>query len=121
LRAALEGVAFALRQALDALLATGITADELRLAGGGTLDPHWRQLLADVLERPLLASGTSFTSAKGAALLAGIGFGAWPGATQVSDLADTPELVASPESPDAYREAYQRYRELYLPIAAALS
>jgi len=121
LRAALEGVAFALRQALDALLATGITADQLQLAGGGTLEPHWRQLLADVLERQLLASGTSFASAKGAALLAGIGFGAWPGATQVSALADTPELVASPQSPDAYREAYQRYRELYLPIAAALS
>jgi xylulokinase len=121
LRAALEGVAFALRQALDALLATGITADQLRLAGGGTLEPHWRQLLADVLERPLLASGTSFASAKGAALLAGIGFGAWPGATQVSALADPPELVASPQASEMYRDAYQRYRELYLPISAALS
>jgi len=121
LRAALEGVAFALRQALDALLATGITADELLLAGGGTAEPQWRQMLADVLERPLLASGTSFASAKGAALLAGIGFGAWPGANQVADLAVTPELVASPKAAETYREAYQRYRELYLPIAAALS
>ncbi len=121
LRSALEGVAFALRQALDALLATGITADQLRLAGGGTRDPRWRQLLADVLGRPLLATGTVAASAHGAALLAGIGFGAWPGAEQVSSLAAAPELVASPESPEAYREAYQRYRELYLPIAAALS
>ena len=119
LRAALEGVAFALRQALEALLATGVTADELRLAGGGSLEPHWRQLLSDVVDRPLLASGAS--SAKGAALLAGIGFGAWPGAAQVSSLAGTPELVASPQSPELYREPYQRYRELYLPIAAALS
>lgn len=121
LRAALEGVAFALRQALEALLATGITADHLRLAGGGTVEPQWRQLLADVLERPLLASGTSSASAKGAALLAGIGFGAWPGATRVSELAGPPELVATPLASEAYRDAYQRYRELYLPIAAALS
>jgi xylulokinase len=121
LRAALEGVAFALRQALDALLATGITSDQLRLAGGGTLEPQWRQLLADVLERPLLATGTSFASAKGAALLAGIGFGAWPNANQVADLADIPEIVASPQAAESYRDAYQRYRELYLPIAAALS
>ena len=121
LRAALEGVAFALRQALDALLATRVTADQLRLAGGGTLEPHWRQLLADILERPLLASGTSSASAKGAAVLAGIGFGAWLDATQVSELAGAPELVATPRAPEAYRDAYQRYRELYLPIAAALS
>src|SRR5207245_7827430 len=45
LRAALEGVAFAIRQGLEALLATGVPATELRLAGGGTFDPRWRQLL----------------------------------------------------------------------------
>ena len=121
LRAALEGVAFALRQALDALLAAGISANELRLAGGGTVEPRWRQLLADVLERPLFAGGTSSASARGAALLAGIGFGAWPDATRVSELAVVPELVATPRAPEAYRDTYQRYRELYLPIAAALS
>jgi hypothetical protein len=41
----------------------------------------------------------------------------------VAALAATAELVASPQ-PDAvavYRDGYQRYRELYLPIAAALS
>ncbi|HEY8679396.1 MAG TPA: xylulokinase [Candidatus Dormibacteraeota bacterium] len=122
-RAALEGVAFALRQALDALLATGIRADGLRLEGGGTLEPRWRQLLADVLERPLFSTATPAASARGAALLAGIGFGAWPGPAQVAALAATAELVASPQ-PDAvavYRDGYQRYRELYLPIAAALS
>src|SRR2546421_4716546 len=34
LRAALEGVAFAVRQGVEALLATGVPATELRLAGG---------------------------------------------------------------------------------------
>src|ERR687896_276230 len=56
LRAALEGVAFALREALEALEDQGITARELRLAGGGTgggSGGPWRQLLADVLGRPL--------------------------------------------------------------------
>ena len=121
LRASLEGVAFAMRQALDALTSTGISASELRLAGGGTLDPRWRQLLADALQRPLYAARTTATSAKGAALLAGIGFGAWPGAAGAAALAEPVELVASPNPADPYRDAYQRYRELYLPIAAALS
>src|SRR5438046_1034833 len=56
LRAALEGIAFAVRQGLEALLATGVRTTDLRLAGGGSLDPRWRQLLADVLERPLLGT-----------------------------------------------------------------
>ncbi|MEO6796361.1 MAG: xylulokinase [Candidatus Dormibacter sp.] len=121
LRAALEGVAFAMRQALDALTGTGINANGLRLAGGGTTEPRWRQMLADVLQRPLYAALPTAASAKGAALLAGIGFGAWPGAAGVAPLAEPVELVASPNPADPYRDAYQRYRELYLPIAAAVS
>ena len=122
LRAALEGVAFAVRQGLEALLATGVPATELRLAGGGTFDPRWRQLLADVLEQPLLASTTPAVSALGAAMLAGVGFGAWPDAQRVAALAAPPDLVAAPgPSSEAYVEPYLRFRQLYLPIAAALS
>ena len=122
LRAALEGVAFAVRQGLEALVATGVRTSELRLAGGGSLDPRWRQVLADVLERPLLATPVSDASALGAALLAGVGFGAWRDAQRVAAMAAPPQLVATP-GPDteAYREPYLRYRQLYLPIAAALS
>jgi len=122
LRAALEGVAFTVRQGLEALLATGVAATELRLAGGGSFDPRWQQLLADVLEQPLLATATTAASALGAALLAGVGFGAWPDAQRVAALAAPPELVARPgPSGEAYGDAYLRFRQLYLPIAAALS
>jgi xylulokinase len=122
LRAALEGVAFAVRQGLEALLATGVAATELRLAGGGTFDARWRQLLADVLEQPLLATATTAASALGAALLAGVGFGAWPDAKRVASLAAPAALVATPgPAADVYEDSYLRYRQLYLPIAAALS
>jgi xylulokinase len=121
LRAALEGVAFAIRQALDALLATGVAFDQLRLAGGGSLDPRWQQLLADVLEQPLYAMPTTAASALGAALLAGIGFGAWPNARQVTALAAPPAPVATPaENRDPYRKGYDRFRQLYLPLSAVL-
>ncbi|TMD65774.1 MAG: xylulokinase [Chloroflexi bacterium] len=122
LRAALEGVAFAIRQGLEALAATGVPMTELRLAGGGSFDRRWRQLLADVIEQPLLATPTTAVSALGAALLAGVGFGAWPDAQRVAALAASPQLVATPgPATDAYREPYLRYRQLYLPIAAALA
>jgi xylulokinase len=122
LRAALEGVAFAIRQGMEALLATGVPATELRVTGGGSIDPRWRQLLADVLEQPLLGTPTTAASALGAALLAGVGFGAWPDAGRVAAFAAQPELVASPgPDSDAYQEPYLRYRQLYLPLAAVLS
>jgi xylulokinase len=42
LQAALEGVAFALRQALEALEGSGVRAPRLLLGGGGTSHPLWR-------------------------------------------------------------------------------
>ena len=68
LRCALEGTAFAIRDALDALLGEH-RAPRLRLAGGGTLAAGWRQLLADVLGLPLYAVDVPAASGRGAALL----------------------------------------------------
>ena len=75
LRAAREGVAFTLREGLEALAEAGVEVPELRLAGGGSVEAPWQQLLADVLGRPLqVPPGTvaAVASAPGAALLAGI-------------------------------------------------
>ncbi len=73
-RSAFEGVAFALRDGLDAL-STGRAPEQLFLAGGGTLQPLWQQLLADALGQPLLLSSVTSASAVGAARLAGFGTG----------------------------------------------
>jgi xylulokinase len=77
-RAVLEGVAFGLRQILDALReqAPGITA--LRLIGGGGKSRLWQQILADVFQLPihmleLKGEATSW----GAAVAAGVAIGAY--------------------------------------------
>lgn len=75
MRSSLEGVAFAIRQGLDALRTTGIAIEALRLAGGGSIEPQWRQLLADVLQVPLHSTSVSAASAQGAARLAGSAIG----------------------------------------------
>ena len=71
MRAALEGVAFAVRDAMAPMRASGIPLDDVRLAGGGTTDAAWRQLLADVLDCGFRPVDTSGASGRGAALLAG--------------------------------------------------
>ncbi|MDP9458583.1 MAG: xylulokinase [Actinomycetota bacterium] len=114
LRAAFEGVAFALREGLDALEAAGIRAPELRLAGGGTAEEPWRRLLADILGRPLLTlptSAASVASARGAALLAGIAAGIYETAAETLPLAPEPTDVVTPKEPEAYERVYAGYRE----------
>jgi xylulokinase len=117
LRAALEGVAFALREGLEALEEAGIEAPELRLAGGGSVEERWRQLLADVLGRPLLVlpgALAAVASARGAALLAGVASGVYRSQEDLLALAPDPDRSVRPgDARGAYEAAYARYRELY--------
>jgi xylulokinase len=113
LRSALEGVGFALRQALEALESTGIAASSLRLAGGGTLDPRWRRLLADILGRPLLPLAVSAASARGAALLAAVAAGALPSVRDCLALAPVTLDAIEPQADrGALESAYRRYTVL---------
>ena len=115
LRAALEGVAFALREGLEALEAAGTAVAELRLAGGGTAGEPWRRLLADVLGRPLRLLPDTIApvaSARGAALLAGLASGAYRTAEDTLAFAPEPDRLIGPGG-SGYEAAYARYRELY--------
>jgi xylulokinase len=121
LRAALEGVAFALREGLEALEDLGGAEAELRLAGGGASgaggasgDP-WRQLLVDVLGRPLWLLPdeiSAVASARGAAFLAGLASGVYSSAEDTLSLTPDPERSMLPGDTD-YEAAYERYKYLY--------
>jgi xylulokinase len=114
MRAALEGVAFSLKQGLEALEATGVKATELRLAGGGTQEMAWQQLLADVLRVPLYTTTIAAASARGAALLAGIGIGVYEDAHATLNLTPKPTLAVTPRPDEpALLEAWKRYQALY--------
>lgn len=95
LRAALEGVALGIREALDLLYEDDRTIP-LRLVGGGSVHPAWRQMLADVLHRELLAVDAPAASARGAALLAGIAVGVWANVVATGQVAPGTYVVAEP-------------------------
>ena len=125
LRAALEGVAFALREGLEALEEAGTDAPELRLAGGGSggeAGEPWRQLLADVLGRPLHLlpdSVAPVASARGAALLAGLASGVYRTTGETLGLSPGPVRTVRPGGhAPLYEDAYGRYRELYPRLGA---
>ncbi|GLV60217.1 sugar kinase [Dictyobacter sp. S3.2.2.5] len=110
LHAALEGVAFGVRLALEALPGAR-EGDGLRLAGGGSVHPAWRQMLADILNRELQLVDTSSASARGAALLAGIAAGHWPDAQATAAVAPGIEtsIIPQQEQARAYQESYQQF------------
>ncbi len=105
-------MAFALRDGLAALAAIGVDPQVLRLSGGGTLRPEWRQLLADVLGKPLEAVAAA-SSAQGAALLAGLVTGVYEDPASTAALLPAPEPVAEPRPQPALEQAYAHYGELY--------
>jgi xylulokinase len=113
LRCALEGTAFAIRDALDALLADHRPA-QLRLAGGGTLAAAWRQLLADVLGLPLYAVDVPAASGRGAALLGAHAAGLLSFADIQGPLAPQARLVAEPDPVAAafHAERQARFRQI---------
>ncbi|MFD1555268.1 xylulokinase [Paraburkholderia silviterrae] len=127
MRAAFEGVAFALRAGLDALrgvpaaagagdLGEGATPHApitvLKLAGGGSVEARWRQLLADVLGAQLDAIDCPNAAARGAALLGGVACGHWR-MDELAALAPATTRVAQPRADAALAQRYARFIDLY--------
>lgn len=67
-RALLEGVAFSLRDIGEIFNHLKLPWDDLRFTGGGSNNPVWGQIVADVLNKPL--TGVSADSVLGAAIMA---------------------------------------------------
>ncbi|MFL9905350.1 xylulokinase [Paraburkholderia sp. RL17-337-BIB-A] len=112
MRAAFEGVAFSLRAGLDAIRASGATVTSLKLAGGGSVDTRWRQLLADALNVELHAVDCPNAAPRGAAILGGLASGYWHAGDLVT-LAPGATRVAGPQGDTALAERYARFLDLY--------
>jgi len=72
--ATLEGVGQGLLDGIDAVEATGVRTSEIVLVGGGSRSDYWAQMLANIINRPLVRrEGGDFGPALGAARLARLG------------------------------------------------
>jgi glycerol kinase len=77
-RATLEAMAYQTVDAVRAMEdASGVALAELRADGGATVNQWLMQFQADVLGVPVAVAEVAETTALGAALLAGVGAGAW--------------------------------------------
>jgi xylulokinase len=115
IRAILEGVAFSLRDTLTIFAEMNVPVSGIKLGGGGARSPLWRQIQADVYGQMVELVEAEEGAAYGAALLAGIGGGAW---STVDEACEAAVRVRERIEPDAARaklmnERYRAYRAIY--------
>jgi xylulokinase len=108
----LEGVAFALRDALDLV---GGDVRVARVSGGGARSAEWLRIVASVLGVPLERVAVDEGAAYGAALLGGVAGGVWCDVEEAVGACVTVRETIEPVAAWAgvYAEALERYRALY--------
>ncbi len=115
LKGVIEGILYSLKENIDALPPTGVTVSEYRVAGGGSRSDRWIQIGADILGQRFVRPVVLEASALGAALIAGVGCGAFASfeegvnAMIALDRAFEPDMAAHAR----YAENYAQYRQLW--------
>jgi glycerol kinase len=103
-RAALESIAYQVRDVFDAMEAdVGVTLPELLADGGATQNDRLMQFQADMLARPVRRNLSADLSAVGAAWLAGLALGVWASLDELSALPRHQD-VFQPRMPGAERD-----------------
>ena len=121
-RAVMEGVAFSLRDAFEIFRELGAPIEAIRLGGGGARSQLWRQIQADVYGQAVETIESDEGAAFGAAILAGVGVGAWP---SVEEACRKTIHIADRIEPNLKSSAildrnYQAYRTLYSSLSPAI-
>ena len=118
-RAVLEGVAFGLRDALDAVRSIGVDATAGRASGGGARSELWLRIVASALDLPVELTESEEGSAFGAALLGGVAGGVFADAREAVARSVRVRGTVEPDPAwrDVYAELLPRYRALYPALA----
>ena len=103
-RAVMESVACMLKSNLDYL---GLDVKEIRAMGGGATSPLWCQIKSDMTGKKLVTLKNKETACLGAAILAGVGIGAFASVKEACKMIEIGK--AYEPTGDDYAECYERY------------
>lgn len=115
-RAAVEGTTFGLRYGLDLMRDSGLPCTSIRLVGGGSKSPVWRQMVADIMGIAVICAQEPEAAALGAAIQA-----AWcvsAGASSLQALCErcvrldqSTQTYPIDANVSTYATVYSRYRQ----------
>ncbi|VTP71551.1 Xylulose kinase [Leclercia adecarboxylata] len=112
--AVLEGVSFGIADGLRVLQESGTRTEQCSLVGGGARSPFWAQLLADILDLPVIThKGGETGGALGAARLACLAAG-----KSLAAVCEKPEVHKIWRSdPQRHAALMQRYQQFMGPLS----
>jgi xylulokinase len=84
-RAMMEGIAFKLREVLQAMRSMGLSVKEVIATGGCARSSVWNQMKADVLDLPVSSASVDEPGVLGAAAIAGVGVGLFHDPIEAAD------------------------------------
>lgn len=113
-KAIMEGVCFGLKNNLQTIESLGIQVNELRLLGGGSNSPVWKNSLAQILNKKISTVKVRESGALGSSILCGLAPGVYPSLDgALAELVQTEEPLFCPEAPPIYRKNFEIFLELY--------
>jgi len=115
IRAVMEGVAFSLKDSFTIFDEMKIPVTSIRLGGGGARSPLWRQIQADVYAHDVEIVAAEEGAAYGAAILAGVGAGAWSSVDEACDkvVRVAARIAQHPSDSKTMQQGYRTYRKIY--------
>lgn len=115
IRSVMEGVTFSLRDTVEILREFNINVSEVRASGGGAKSSLWLQIQADIFNTEVITTNVDEGPATGAAILAGVGAGAFESVEAACSQIIKPLSSTKPnrENVKVYDELYSIYRSLY--------
>lgn len=115
IRAAMEGVAFALKHNLDIAESTGAKVSDLRAMGGSANSLLWTQIKSDITGKVIYVPSSDTATTLGAAILAGVGIGIYKNFEEAVSMTVENKRYHCPnqETEFVYKENYKLYLSLY--------
>lgn len=115
-RAVIEGISYALLDAMQCIREMNPQIHRLILSGGGARSALWRQIIADMMDCPIYTTTMREEADVGAAICAMVGAGEYPGLREACGAIvhyqdGCTEPV--PENAQFYREHFATYQKLY--------
>ena len=113
-RSLLEGVAFGIRHNFEVMESEGVKPGKILAVGGGTKNPLWMQIVADVCRKELIIPEQQIGASYGDAFLAAVGVGLFNDLSEIRQWIGTKETVKpNREIGSAYDINYRIFRDLY--------
>ncbi|RFZ84550.1 gluconokinase [Mucilaginibacter terrenus] len=120
LRAALEGVCFALNDVLNAVEESSSKVNEIVASGGFISSPVWVQILADITGKKLVLQEGGDSSALGAIYLAMEALGIDIAPILAKADAEAKTINPNQDAHQTYTRVFAVYRQLYADVRSAM-